>query len=171
MSVLVAYGSKHGATAEIAERIGAALRDAGQEAEVIAASEVGALDGYDAVVLGSAVYMGRWRRDAAGLLRRLRRSLGGRPLWLFSSGPVGDDAPDPTDKWQNPRKVREAAEHLGARQTAVFGGRLPLEPGNFVERSMVRDTPEDKRDARDFEAIAAWGSAIAAELGGGAGGP
>ena len=88
--ILVAYGTKYGATAEIAERIGAALRDAGADAEVRRAREVRSLDGYDAVVLGSAVYMARWRRDALRLLRRLRSDLGARDHAGFG-GRVADD--------------------------------------------------------------------------------
>ena len=60
--VLVAYGSRHGSTAEIAEAIAATLREAGLAVDCRKAGEVDSLDGYDAVVLGSAVYMRRWRR-------------------------------------------------------------------------------------------------------------
>ena len=63
--VLVAYGSKHGSTAEIAEAIAATLREAGLQADCVKAGDVRSLEGYDAVVLGSAVYMRRWRRAAS----------------------------------------------------------------------------------------------------------
>lgn len=162
--VLVAYGSKHGATAEIAEAIGEALRAEGHEAEVDAAGAVNDFEPYEAIVLGSAVYSGRWRRDARALLRQLGRGLGDRPLWVFSSGPVGEQEPDPASRWQYPNSVRKACERLGARDAVVFAGRVPLEPGNFIERSMVKNTPEDRRDCRDFEAIAAWARAIAGDL-------
>jgi menaquinone-dependent protoporphyrinogen oxidase len=154
--VLVAYGTKYGSTAEIAERIGETLRREGHDSVVAPARDVRDIEGYDAVVLGSAVYIRRWRRDAKRLLERLRRDRCDRPLWLFSSGPLGDDKPDPSDKWQHPKKVRELGERLGARDHVVFGGRVPLHPGSFMERRMLKDMPEDKRDARDFEAIAAW---------------
>jgi menaquinone-dependent protoporphyrinogen oxidase len=162
--VLISYGTKHGATAEIAERIGAVLREEGHDAVVAPAGEPPDPAAFDAVVLGSAVYMGRWRRDAQALLKRLGRRNGGLPLWLFSSGPGADDTPDPASRWMHPTKVRKAGERLGARDQVVFGGRIPPEPGNFMERSMLKKTPEDKRDARDFEAIAAWARRIAEEL-------
>lgn len=163
--VLVAYGSKHGSTAEIAERIGDALRDAGHHPEVTVAGRVRDLEPYEAVVLGSAVYGGRWRRDARRLLRRLRRSLEERPLWLFSSGPVGESAPDPADKWQHPKWVREAGERLAARDQVVFGGRMPADPSNIMERAVAKNTPEDERDRRNLAAIDAWAHRIANELG------
>jgi len=163
--VLVAYGTKHGSTAEISERIGDTLRADGHEVEVTPAGDVRDVGGYDAVVLGSAVYMGRWRKEPLKLLKRLGRDLDGRPLWLFSSGPGADDEPDPANKWQHPKKVREAGERLGARDQVVFGGRVSAEPGNFMERAMVKNTPADKRDARDFEAIAAWAHDVGRQLG------
>jgi menaquinone-dependent protoporphyrinogen oxidase len=162
--VLVAYGTKHGATAEIAEHIGAILREEGHEAVVSAARDVTDPAAFDAVVLGSAVYMGRWRRDARALLKRVGLGDGVRRLWLFSSGPGADDKPNPADRWMHPRKIREAGERLGARDQVVFGGRVPPDPGNFMERSMLKRTPEDKRDARDFDAIADWARGIAAAL-------
>lgn len=162
--VLVAYGSKHGATGEIAERIGRSLRDAGHEPEVRMAGDVRDVEGYDAVVLGSAVYGGRWRRDARRLLRRLRRTLDERPLWLFSSGPVGESEPDLADKWQHPRWVREVGEHLEARDQMVFRGRIPSDPSNMMERAVSRQTPEEDRDGIEPAAIDAWAERIAQAL-------
>lgn len=108
--ILVAYGTKYGATAEIAERIGAALRDAGADAEVRRAREVRSLDGYDAVVLGSAVYMARWRRDALRLLRRLRSDLGARDHAGFG-GQVADDG-----GFMRRRMARDLPAELGDRR-------------------------------------------------------
>jgi len=113
------------------------------------------------VVLGSAVYMKRWRHEAAALLHRRARELAERPFWIFSSGPVGEH-PDPT--WAEPPKIVKAAERLGVRDHVVFGGRLPLEPGGFVEKAMVRDTPPDVSDLRDWDRIRAWAAVIAEAL-------
>jgi len=158
--VLVAYGSKHGATAEIAEAIADELRAAGHDADCIPADRVRAIDRYEAVVVGSAVYMKRWRPEARRLLRRHGKVLGERPLWIFSSGPCGEK-PDPS--WSEPRSVVARAEQLGARDHVVFGGRLPLEPGNFVERAMVDSCPPESRDLRDWDEIRGWAAKIAAD--------
>lgn len=162
MRCLVTFGSKHGSTAEIAERIGATLRDQGHAADVVPAGTAQA-DEYDAVVLGSAVYMARWRRNARAFLRKSRRQLAERPTWLFSSGPVGERKPD-EERWTTPKLVRRMAPKVHAREHVVFGGRVPLEPKNFVERAMARDTPPDKRDLRDWTDIEAWAKRIAHEL-------
>jgi menaquinone-dependent protoporphyrinogen oxidase len=112
------------------------------------------------------VYMKRWRSDAKRLLRRESKALAKRPFWIFSSGPFGDN-PDPS--WSEPRGIVQRAEHLGVREHVVFGGRVPLEPSNFMERSILEKTPPEHRDLRDWAEIRSWASAIGAELAAGAG--
>jgi menaquinone-dependent protoporphyrinogen oxidase len=159
--ILVAYASKHGATAEIAEAVAAELRHSGHEVDCLSAEQVSDLDTYEEVVIGSAVYMKRWRPEARRLLKRHANELASRQFWVFSSGPFGDN-PDPS--WSEPPRTIERAERLGVRDHVVFGGRLPLEPRNFMERAMVRDCPPDKRDLRDWEAIRSWAAEIGTEL-------
>lgn len=162
----VAYGSKYGSTAEIAEAIGTTLVEAGLDAEVKPAGEAKALDSYDAVVLGSAVYMGRWRREAARLLRRRRRELAERDVWLFSSGPVGEEGSVEDDnRWIRPRPVERAAAAIHAREHVVFGGRVSEDVGGFVRRNMAKSSPPELRDRRDWDRIRAWAEEIAAVLG------
>jgi menaquinone-dependent protoporphyrinogen oxidase len=166
--VLVAYASKHGSTAEIADAIAAELRDHGIAVDCSAAHDVGSLDGYDAVVLGSAVYMKRWLRDARRLFRRQRGPLAALPFWIFSSGPCG---PDPDPAWAEPAGLIRSAEELGVRDHVVFGGRLPLEPSGFIEKAMERDTPRELADRRDWDEIRAWAAGIAAAVTAGAPAP
>jgi menaquinone-dependent protoporphyrinogen oxidase len=64
MTVLVAAASKHGATEEIAERIGAVLAAHGVEVDVKKLQEVSGLAGYEAFVLGSGIYLGKWLKEA-----------------------------------------------------------------------------------------------------------
>ena len=157
--LLVAYASKHGSTAEIAEAIADEIRLTGIEVDLAEAGDVHDLDGYDGVVLGSAVYMKRWRAPARRLLRRLERDLGQRPLWMFSSGPVGDAETDPT--WCEPTGTLSRAQRMNLRDHVIFGGRVPQDPHNFVERAMLRDTPAEVQDRRDVEQIRAWARDIA----------
>ena len=163
MKVLVAYSSKRGGTAGIAEAIADELDRRGLEVDCRDAGAVRDLDGYDAVVLGSGVYAKRWRGDARRFLRRQRKRLASMPFWIFSSGPIGDPAKD-DPRWTEPPKVVARAEKLGVREHVVFGGCVPAEPHNLVERSMVENTPPEYRDRRDWEAIRAWAGSIAAEL-------
>ena len=116
--VLVAYGTKHGATREIAEAIADELRRAGHGVDCMEADAATGIDDYDAVVGGSAIYMKRWRSEARRFLKRNARALAVRPLWIFSSGPCGEKR-DP--RWSEPGKIVAQAERLGAREHVVFG--------------------------------------------------
>ena len=161
--ILVAYGSRHGATAEIATAIGEQLRAAGFDVEVQPAGGVRSLAGYRTVILGSAVYAGRWRADALRLLRR--PELRDLDVWLFSSGPVGPDDGDPAraERWTVPAAVRRLAADNGAHEHAVFGG-MVAEDAGMIRRRLARKLDPDLRDRRDFGEIAAWADAIAASL-------
>ena len=161
--VLVAYASKRGSTAEIAEAIAAVLREAGHEADCAEAGAVAGLDGYDAVVLGSAVYMRRWRGDARHFLRTHRHALETMPWWVFSSGPTGDPSRD-NPAWTEPAHTMHKVERLGAREHVVFGGSMPTEPHGRMEQAMAEGTPPEWRDRRDWDAIRAWARGIAGRL-------
>lgn len=160
---LVAYGTKHGSTREIAEAIAEELRAQGLDADCVEAGDVSDLDPYSTVVLGSAVYIKRWRRDAKALLKREGDALGECDLWVFSSGPCGEPDPDRDEAgFLEPGWVVQRAEELGAREHVVFGGRVPQDPSNFVERAMLKSTPEEFQDLRDWDEIRGWARKIAA---------
>jgi menaquinone-dependent protoporphyrinogen oxidase len=165
--VLVAYGSKYGATAEIADTIGKTLEAHGLEVDVSPAGRVGRVEDYDAVVLGSAVYAAHWRGDALRFLRRRKDWLSGHDVWLFSTGPVGEEDEEAddeeTERWTKPKKVRELAAEIGAHDHVVFGGKVD-EDGGFMRRKMAAGMAEDVRDRRDFEEISAWADQVASRL-------
>jgi menaquinone-dependent protoporphyrinogen oxidase len=163
VKVLVGYASKRGSTAEIAEEIAGTMRDSGLEVDVAPAGAVKSLADYEAVVLGSAIYMKRWQGDARHFLRRHGRELESLPFWVFSSGPVGDPEQDNPD-WAEPPRIVDRVERLGGRGHVVFGGRLPPEPRGPIEKAMVKNTPPRFRDRRDWDEIRAWSTAVAAEL-------
>ena len=167
VNVLVAYASKRGSTAEIAEAIAETLRQSGLQVDCMAADQVKAVDAYDAVVLGSAVYIKRWRGDAKRFLRKHGGKLAQRPLWVFSSGPVGTPGSDddtPPD-WTEPPKIVDKVEQLGAREHVVFGGRVTPEGVMPAMRAWIEEIPPEHRDRRDWDEIRSWARGVAAELG------
>jgi len=163
MTVLVAYSSKRGSTAEIAQTVAATLRRAGLDVDLEPAEAVTSLEPFDAVVLGSAVYMKRWRGDARHFLKKHRKALRQMPFWVFSSGPVGDPAND-NPEWMEPPKLAAKVEEMGGRGHVVFGGCLPTKPHGFMEKAMVEGTPKELRDRRDWAEIRAWAGEVASEL-------
>jgi menaquinone-dependent protoporphyrinogen oxidase len=163
MTVLVAYASKRGSTAEIAETVAATLRREGLRVCLEPAAEVRSLEPYDAVVLGSAVYMKRWRGDARDFLKKHRKALRQVPLWVFSSGPVGDPAKD-NPEWMEPPKLAQKVEEMGARGHVVFGGCLPAKPQGSMEKAVAEGISEEYRDRRDWGEIRAWAGEVASSL-------
>jgi menaquinone-dependent protoporphyrinogen oxidase len=163
--VLVAYGTKYGATAEIAEKIGQVLRDSGLRADVQPADGVDDLRGYGAVVLGSGVYIGRWRKEAVRFLEAHEKALAGLPVWIFSSGPLGEGEVEELLKgWHLPGKVEAIAARIGPRDVTVFHGAVDPDRLNVIERWMLKNVASPVGDFRDWEAIASWAAGIAQEL-------
>ncbi|MFH8727337.1 flavodoxin domain-containing protein [Streptomyces termitum] len=158
--VLVAYGSKHGATAGIADEIGRALRDDGFDTDVRPAGTVTDVGGYDGVVLGGALYAGRWNGEARRCARRNADQLRHRPVWLFSSGPVDRSA----EQRDIPpvRGVARRMKQLGAREHVTFGGALTADSPDLVARALVRHGKGG--DFRDPARVRAWAHRIGAAL-------
>ena len=162
MKVLVTAGSRHGSTAEISQVIADELRATGAEVDVRQPELVTDMAGYDAAIIGSAVYMGSWVGVARDLLTRWEEQLRDIPTWLFSSGPLGDP-PHPAG---GPATMTEAAAAVGARDVAVFAGRLSRDELRLGERAITRLVHAPYGDYRDWPAIRAWSRSIADELAG-----
>jgi menaquinone-dependent protoporphyrinogen oxidase len=157
MRVLVTAASKYGATAEIAAAIAEELDKHGLEATVLPPEEVNGVDGYDAVVVGSAVYAGHWLKPARELVERHADALAGRPVWLFSSGPVGD----PPKPQEDPVDVADLLAATGAREHRVFAGKLVRKQLSFPERAIVSALRVPEGDFRDWTEIHQWAAGIA----------
>lgn len=160
---LVAYASGNGATKEIAEKIGDVLRQAGVPAEVAPVGRIRSLESYDAVILGSAVYVGAWLKEAAAFLQTNEKSLAQRPVWIFSSGPTG--AGDPAallDGWRMPPALLPVAERIHPRDMAVFHGYINPDKLNFIQRWVIKSlVKKPMGDFRDWDAIASWAGTVA----------
>lgn len=166
MNVQVICGSRLGATRQIADRIAHRLEAAGIEARSMAPDDVSGEPAADAFILGSGVYAGQWQHAIAGFVREKAPILRQRPVWLFSSGPVGDAAAGSTPT--EPREASEFRQLLGARDHRVFGGALDRDAVdgsdlNRFERIITRHAiPEG--DWRDWAAIDRWADEIASFL-------
>jgi menaquinone-dependent protoporphyrinogen oxidase len=160
--VLVTAASRHGATHEIATAIAAGLARRGAEAEARPAEELDSLDGYDAYVIGSAVYVGHWLDPARELVEAHAAALAGRPVWLFSSGPLGP--PDKLKPEGDPVDVAGLIEASGAAEHRVFAGRLDRKLLSFGEKAVVVAVRAPEGDFRDWDAVDAFAAAVAERL-------
>ncbi len=160
--VLVTYATKYGATAEIAEKIGQVLSQADLHTDVLPADRVSNLSSYKAVILGSAVYMGGWRKEAAKFLKVNEKVLAEQLVWLFSSGPTGvGDPVELTKGWHFPKALQPIADRIQPRDIAVFHGALNMKKLNFIEKWMINNVKAPIGDFRDWEAITSWATNIA----------
>jgi menaquinone-dependent protoporphyrinogen oxidase len=149
MRALVAYGSKMGGTEGLAEMVGRALEERRFDVDVRPAADVDSLEGYDVVVVGGALYAGRWHRDARRFVRRQTPALRDVPVWFFSSGPLDDSA---TAREIPPvGQVRRLMSKVGAVGHATFGGRLAADPPGVMARAMAKKLAGDWRDADHVE--------------------
>lgn len=159
MTILVTASTRHGSTTAIAAAIARTLEERGLDVDEIPPSSVHGLQEYDGVVLGSAVYAGRWLRPATAVAKRCAEQTDGRPVWLFSSGPTGtssrpEDLPD----------VSDLVRRTGARDHQVFAGKLDVAGLGPVERVMVRAVHSSSGDFRDWDAVHLWATGIADAL-------
>ncbi len=163
--VLVAYSSKHGSTAEIAEKIGNVLKEAGLEADVKDVKQAGDPSGYRAVVLGSAAYVGQWRGDAVKYLKKYSSGLSGMPVWLFMSGPTGKG--DPRELLKGvlyPPGMQPVIDAVKPREVIAFHGDSSAERFGGWEKWILKRVGSDAADFRDWDMITAWARKIAGEL-------
>jgi menaquinone-dependent protoporphyrinogen oxidase len=177
MKVLVAFASRHGSTAGIAQRIAEAIEAGGHEVTYRHVSDVGLVDKYDAFVVGSSAYMGHWEKEAKDFVRRYQAALAGHPTWVFSSGPIGTDKVDKQGRdvleAARPAEFAEITTSIQPRGDQVFFGAYDpdVEPANLMERlgGLFTRMPSIRSqmpvgDFRDWSAIEAWGAGIARAL-------
>jgi menaquinone-dependent protoporphyrinogen oxidase len=158
MNVLVTYASKHGSTKEVAERIATCLDQHGVKIDVRPTNRVDVIDGYDAVVIGSAVYIGRWMKEATEFAARVRPVPAGCRVWLFSSGPLGDQP------GVDPPQVAELKTSLNVVEHRLFAGAMRKEGLSLVERALVKGVKAPYGDFRDWSEVDSWAATIAKDL-------
>ncbi len=161
MKVLVSVSTRHGGTRELGAVVAEELRAAGLEVDEVDPDEVERVDGYDAVVLGSSVYVGRLSLALRDLVERQGAALRAVPVWLFWSGPVNEHperAPVPDD-------VTVVSAQLRVRNVQVFGGRLAERGLSVNEKALVALQHSGPGDYRNLDLARSWSRTIAAELG------
>jgi menaquinone-dependent protoporphyrinogen oxidase len=170
MKVIVVYASRYGSTKGIAEFIAESLRHHGMEAEAKSADAAPDPAGYDAVVVGSAVYMERWMKEAVEFVRKNRSVLADRPVWLFSSGPLelGQEVVSADDPALEPKEIGELREAVHPRDHRVFFGALDPQKLGLAHRTL-RKLPAARAvlpegDFRNWDDIEAWADRIARAL-------
>ena len=158
LNVLVAYASKHGTTREVAESIAQTLGERGLSVEIEEARGVGDITGYDAVVVGGGLYMGKWHADARRLLKRHRRELAGKRVALFGMGPDSLEESKVAESRKQLDRALAATPEVEPIAVTIFGGALEPESWRFPFNRLPAF------DARNWDAIRGWAKDLAAKL-------
>lgn len=163
MKILVAVASKHGSTYEIAEAITNEIQEAGIMADLKEINQNPHLPMYDAAVIGSAVYMGRWLPEASKFLEENQEELVNMPVWLFSSGPLGEDL-DQIESEQEPYNIEELVAMTRAVDHKVFVGKLDKNQLGIGEKLVIRMVKAPVGDFRDWQAVQDWAAEVVTAL-------
>ncbi len=155
-NILIAYATRHGATHEIAEALREVFVNRGLSAETKPVQDVRYVDAYDTVIVGSAVYMGRWMKAARQFVEEHKGELTERDVWLFSSGPVGEQ-PDSDEPWG----IEEVVAAVHAHAHRIFSGKIDSDELGLAERAVLRMVKAPDGDYRDWDAIKQWAHDIA----------
>ncbi|MCL2803507.1 MAG: flavodoxin domain-containing protein [Micrococcales bacterium] len=162
MRALVCVASKHGSTLQVGQAIERRLAAHGLEVDLMSPEAVTSLEGYDVVVLGSALYANRMMPAMAAFTHRWGEALARLPAYLFTSGPLD---PGPVDGIPLPRDARDLAAFIGAREAKLFAGSMAPAGLKATERAVMRMIGARGGDYRDFAQIEEWADAIARSTG------
>ena len=163
--VLIAYASKHGSTAEIANKIEEDLNHAGFECTNVPVKQVKDISGFQAIILGTGLYMGQWQKEAVQFVKRNMSALADQKVWIFTSGPTGEG--DPVKLLNNrlyPEGLRAAIEGIKPKEITVFHGNIVLSKLNGFEKWIINKVKAAIGDFRDWQSISAWAAGIANSL-------
>ena len=163
--VLVSAASMHGSTSAIAQVIAEVLAEQGLAVTVLEPEEVQSIEEYDAVIVGSAVYMAHWLAPAMDLVNRCLDQLSSRPAWLFSSGPVGSPISTVAQEMaRDPVEIAGLRIATHARDHRMFAGKLDRKVLSHAQRASLLIFHGLEGDFRDWAEIRQWASGIAEQL-------
>lgn len=164
--ILVTYASEHGATAEIAQTIARVMRQFDLDVTSRRIESVQTdIDMYEAVILGSAIYLGEWLEEASAFLRRYQKDLAQMPVWIFASGPTGDgDALELLEGNAVPESVQELVESIQPREVKVFHGKIDLRRLPKNEQLIIKAAAVPRGDYRNWDEIKQWAMEVSRAL-------
>lgn len=163
--VLVAYASKYGATQEIAEKLGEALKKEGVAYDLVPLKKVKKLDDYRAAVIGTAIYIGQWYKPTTKFVQKNQEKLAAMPVYIFSNGPSGKGDPVELLKgWKYPVTLGATLDEIKPKDMAIFGGCLKEDKMGGMEKWIVKRVGGSFGDFRDWDAINKWVDKVAKEL-------
>ncbi len=160
--VLVLYASKYGSTKEMAERIGQTFIESGMTTTIKNIKEAESPEEYDVIIIGSAVYVGKWRGEASKYLKKYQEILARKKVWFFSSGPTGvGDPQELTEGWKFPAGLADVTKRINPVDIALFHGAVDIKKLGFLMKWMVKKVKAPIGDFRKWDQVDIWAANIA----------
>ncbi len=160
--ILVAYATRYGSTAEVAQAVGKVLQEAGAEVDVLDIGDITDITPYQAVVVGSAARLGKLYANAIKFVHKHAKELAGMPTAYFYVGATMNQ-----DTLENRKKAGEVLEPMRKDKEPVsigfFGGKIDpakLEPFWRFIVSFVKEGEMAPGDYRNWDAINAWAKSL-----------
>ena len=153
--ILVAYATRNGSTAEIAQAIGRELTNTGFIVDVAEIKTVSDLASYNAIVIGGPLYMGSIDGAVGKFVGKNRVQLLKRPIAAFAVG-LAPKNPDPAAVEMAMSALKKSLEPVIPVAQVLFAGKLDPAKVNFVMRKFLEMAKIPAGDFRDWEEIATW---------------
>ncbi|GAB7015334.1 flavodoxin domain-containing protein [Methanogenium cariaci] len=161
--VLIAYATKYGTTKNIAEEIQDVLTENGIESDLINVMERESIDSYDAVILGSPVYMGKMLAEAREFCGHYRPDLAGKWLAIFVDG-VSCCPPGNRDTSSLIAAIDEMYEYVRPVMKIGFAGAFNPAGLSDTDAQIANMVHPPAGDFRDHEAIRGWAREVASAI-------
>lgn len=173
VKILVCYGSRHGSTAEISERIAETLRNRGAQVDLInlKKEKVKDIKDYDLIVIGSGIQMGKWTKEALNYIKKNREILSHKKVAIFVSC-MSASQPDQCNKARREylENITQDYPEINPISMGLFGGLIDTTRGNFMTKSIMQalaksfveneGVPPERIDLRDWEQIHIWAEGL-----------
>jgi len=168
--VLLAYATRYGSTEEVAVTVAGKLREGGLAVEVQPVKKVRSLEGNEAVVLGTPIYVGSLLKDARKFLDGHQAELEKLPVAVFALGPIRAGEELLASRGQLETALAKTP-WLKPVDTEVFVGKYDPDRLGMGDK-MLTALPASPlhgvpaQDDRDWDAIEAWAAKLAGTLSG-----
>lgn len=167
MKILVAYATRAGSAAEIADALGKKLAEGGATVDVMPAKKVSDLNAYNAVVLGSAIRAGRIMPEIMKLIKDHKDDLQKIPVAYFIVCLVVREKTEENFKTAD-KYLEPFRRELKAVDSAVFAGKMDYSQLGFWEKFIIKYVIDaSEGDWRDWPAINKWAENLLPKLTGG----
>ena len=161
--ILVAYATRTGSTAEVADRIARRLCEAGLSAEARPVGEVTGLAGYSGAVLGAAVRYASWLPEMTDFVSANRDALSAMPVAFFTMHMLAL-SDEPAAEEERAKYTAKARDLITPTDEVFFEGMIDPARLSFFDRLAVRLVKSPVGDRRDWDRIAAWADRLAPRL-------